>query len=101
MSVDLSWLKPMTAPSGSTACGLGATAFTASTVCDQVGAGALGDLDGDRRLAVDPGDGLGVLEGRADRGEVAGAHHGVRRRRPPAGSATSSAVSISDGILIA
>ena len=47
---------------------------------DDVGADALLDLDGDRRLAVEPGDRLGILEGRAHRGEILHAHDGIRPR---------------------
>ena len=44
---------------------------------DQVGAGALLDLDGDGGAAVETGDRLGFLEGGADGGEVLRAHDGI------------------------
>ncbi len=43
----------------------------------QVGASALLDLDGDRRLAVQPRHRLGVLVGRADGRQVLRPHHGI------------------------
>jgi hypothetical protein len=47
---------------------------------DDVLADALLHCQRDRVLAVDTGDGLGILEGRADRGEVANPHHRVGSR---------------------
>ena len=65
-------------PSGSRLANASATSLHRVDRLDEIGAGALLDLDGDRRLAVEPGDRLGVLEGRADGGEVLRAHHRVR-----------------------
>jgi hypothetical protein len=48
---------------------------------DQVRARPLGHLDSDRRLAVQPRDGIRILEGRADRREIACAHHRVAAGR--------------------
>ena len=67
---------------------------------DDIGADALLHLDGDGRLAVEPGDRLGILEGRADRGEVA-ARTTAFGPATTGRLATSSGVSISDGTLIA
>src|SRR5690606_1379829 len=46
---------------------------------DDVGAGALGDFEGQSRLAIDPGDVLGILEGRIQAPDVAEADDGVSR----------------------
>ena len=45
---------------------------------DEIGANALLDLDGDGGLAIEPGDGLGVLETLPDRGEIARANDRFR-----------------------
>ena len=44
---------------------------------DDIGPGALGDLQHHRRLAIDPGEALRILEGPLECGHVAERHHGI------------------------
>ena len=102
MDFDWSWMKATWSVSRPASSAAASTAVLhAVDRLDEVGAGALLDLDGHRRLAVDAGDRGRVLEGRADLGDVA-----ERRRVAVVDAATgmlstSSGVSISAGTLTA
>ena len=101
MSFDLSWLKLTSVPSGSSLLELLGDGLHLIHRLDQVRAGALGHLDRHGGRAVQPGDGLGFLQRRPDRRRCRGRGRWQLPVDTTGRFATSSAVSSSDGTLIA